>query len=1094
MKDTSTESMQQCGTAVTAISLILKRAITASESVRRELNDDVTVAHHNTVQAAMNTDNYSLNMDYEQELLQLREELHAELRKLLSTLVGEYLRHKDLIESLSRRLESLCSIEAKQVSGAPSNQPSSDLPSSFPNIHRPEDNVIAAAADAIIEDLILQHAPNLYLDLTEIQLWGKRASLPVLIGIVNRLILQYTTTELTLSEITQVLNSTITSINDLKLSFELLNSHLTRDAFRLVDISHTNLPRGKDASIIEPLCLALLYWLTELILKAKEKDSQIEAIFCADRMSDDATLKDLMMQLQVIRADNTSTLLSESALWEVEDNLECRKAELLVESCKEASVLLIEKDRYVQEINKLLMILLSILHKNSSLPCPSLNEPLLSDLVSSKLALQRIELEKQLLACSTSSVLLKKLIILHVMRHYGYSSSLDVWSVPLGPHDSQLVEREYLSAQEYSALANLHSDHSDYENKAFLMKLIAELTEDLDAAKQLLDGLSLNMCIPEIILDKTEQSTDPLYSLSDLDCFSSLDVIRKPLMILSYEESIPQIVGLKCRCGSHKGSSNRVTTLTEDLQAMILDHISDQEVSFLSATQYTARTTMKELSELIQSRLQLFKTIWEDLLEIAGKRKEILKNIKGFLSGCIDEVSSTVADSSQKLSLIVKDALLHALKLLSASPSANMDLLKIILNKLKHQLEEFEVKCMHSSCELRFDLLGETLSIESVLDEFIEKAQLQYDMVISRAYLTVTWTKLICLKECWYPRPMAEPLLIGHKAHCSSIHSAIEHFVTPIAVRQALLDTLDALALQPNTDTSLAEDDLHVSGLVISRPTPHLTASIKDSKKTASSVCSVSSTISAASSLACKVAADVLAPDASEKGYISALQMSQYAKVSNYAYSAAHSTFATDSATRTKQSTGSLMASQAVYKLGTGVKARQHDTLFNGYSEDVDTSMEHGTIHYFDENYDKLYVVKALGSLRRPEVRMLEYLFGYMKRPHHVLYWTAKALHFCDCAVYLSTNLQAIVITHCEKTICSISSRSLVAVTENPLKMHPIDKATRFLSLVLSTSNKGDLMLLFTEERGAVVFKVGLQTLVRHRNNLSRLAIVSQCE
>lgn len=77
--------------------------------------------------------------------------------------------------------------------------------------------------------------------------------------------------------------------------------------------------------------------------------------------------------------------------------------------------------------------------------------------------------------------------------------------------------------------------------------------------------------------------------------------------------------------------------------------------------------------------------------------------------------------------------------------------------------------------------------------------------------------------------------------------------------------------------------------------------------------------------------------------------------------------------------------------------------------------MEHGTIHYFDENYDKLYVVKALGSLRRPEVRMLEYLFGYMKRPHHVLYWTAKALHLCDCAVYLSANLQAIVITHCEK-------------------------------------------------------------------------------
>lgn len=173
MKDTSTESMQQCSTAITAISLILKRAITASESVHRELNDDVTVVHHNTVQAAMNTDNYSLNMDYEQELLQLREELHAELKKLLSTLVGEYLRHKDLIESLSRRLESLCSIEAKQVSGAPSNQPSSDLPSSFPNIHRPEDNVIATAADAIIEDLILQHAPNLCLDLTEIQLWGK---------------------------------------------------------------------------------------------------------------------------------------------------------------------------------------------------------------------------------------------------------------------------------------------------------------------------------------------------------------------------------------------------------------------------------------------------------------------------------------------------------------------------------------------------------------------------------------------------------------------------------------------------------------------------------------------------------------------------------------------------------------------------------------------------------------------------------------------------------------------------------------------------------------------------------------------------------
>lgn len=1091
MKGTYTESMQQCSTAITTISLILKEAINASESVHRELNDDVAIIHHNAIQAFINTDNYSLNIDYEQELLQLREELQSELKKRLKTLIGEYLRHKDLIESLSKRLEALCSIDTKQVSSALSSQPNDDIPSSVPGITQPEHNVIAAAADTIIGELMLQHIPDLCLNLVDIQLWGERDSLPALLTIVDRLTLYCTTAEVALSKVTQLLNSTINSIDDLKLSFELLNTHLTKDSLKLMNINHVNPSEKRDTDAVEPLCLALLYWLTELILKSKEKDSQIETLFRIDRVSSDVALKDLTMQLQVIQLDSTNTLLPEFVLWEVEDNLECRKTELLVESYKEASRLLTEKDRHVQEINKLLAVLLSILHRNNSPPCSSFSKSLLSELVSSKLALQRVELEKQLLACTTSLVLLKKFLILYVMHHCGYSSSLDVWSVPLGPHNKQLVEQEYLSAREYSALSNLHSDH---ENKELLMKLIAKLTEDVNAAKQLLDGLSLNICFPEIVLNKTEQPVDSLYSLLSLDCFLDLDLIRKPLMILFYEESILQITKFTRRCRGHEGSDNQVSALIEDLQAIILGYTPDQELSLLSAKQYIAKTTMKELSESIQSRFQLFKTIWNGLSEIAEQRKETMKGISSFLFACIDEVSGMVISSSQKLALIVEDALLHTLKLLSALSPTDANLLKIILNKLKHQLEEFETKCMHSTCELQFDLLGESLSIESLLDEFIEKAKCKYNVVILRESLAITWTKPICLRERCYSGSVTESLSLRHKTQCSHIQSIIEHFITPTIVRQALLDMLDALALQSNADVPLLEGDLHISGLAVDHSTPHLTTSIRDNKKNRSDVRNVSLTLSTASSLACRVAADILAPDASEKGYISALQMSQYAKISNYAHATAHSILGTNSATKTKQSTASLIASQAIHKSQTSLNARQHDTLLKGYSGDMDNLIEHGAIHYFDENYNKLYVVKSLGSLQRVEVQMLEYLFGYMKRPHHILYWIVRASHPCDCAVYLSVNLQAIVITHCEKTICSISSRSIVAVTENPLKAHPIDKITRFFPLTLSTGNKGDLMLLFTEERGAVIFKVGLQTIVRHRTNLSRLAVVSQCE
>lgn len=222
--------------------------------------------------------------------------------------------------------------------------------------------------------------------------------------------------------------------------------------------------------------------------------------------------------------------------------------------------------------------------------------------------------------------------------------------------------------------------------------------------------------------------------------------------------------------------------------------------------------------------------------------------------------------------------------------------------------------------------------------------------------------------------------------------------------------------------------------------------------------------------------------------------MSQYTKISGYAQSVAPSNGITSSMVKQKQSTAPLLASQVLHRLGIGSQAGQPSALSKKRSREVGNLVTHGAIHYFDENYKSLHVVKALAGLQRSEVQMLEYIFGYMKHPHQVLYWTGKNKHLHSCTMHISVDLQDLVILHCERVMHSISSRAIMAVTDNPLKTHHTDLMTRLFPLVLSTSGGGDLMVLFNGEREAVVFKVGLQTLIRHRNSLSRLATVSRCE
>lgn len=1098
MRKAKGECTHQCAMAVAAVSLVLKRATTASDNVHQDLLDDTAIIYHNAVQTVMNIDNYSLNMDYEKELFRLREELRSELRGLLEALTSEYLQHKNVLELLSKRLEdgrthsnlqeNMCAAEVSQAPPTLMSPLPGDLQPSPLSISQPDCQTVAAATDSIIKELMLQYSSSLPLDLD---------SLPSLFDTFVRLTSYHDTTRLELSQILQLLRYKVNNIDNLRLAFELLATNMDESPFRLKDLVQPDLLEGKDTDGTTSLGLALMYWLGELVLRLNELDNQIEIALTTDEVSRDMAIAKLTMELQVTQLDNTGTLSSKPVPWELEAKLECRRAELLVESHQQVSALLIKRNRYVQEITKMLKILMSLLRGKINKPDFPLDGSLLSDLVLLKLNLRKDEVEQQLLACSLSSSLLKKLTVLHIMHHHGYSSSLDIWSLPLEPCNGQLLEREYLSARSYVALAQSRNDHGDSD---VLTKLIAELTEDLQTTKQVMDELSLDVNIPEAISNDYGQPIDCAHSLPRLDCIPDLDLIKNPLTLLHHEASIPKLVGFMRKSGTDTGSEAQINTLIDGLQALIASYIPFQELPLSSAEQYAAKKALGTLGNSVQSRFQLFKTIWSSLLEIADKRKGIMKNVGAALSICITEVSNTVADSSQRLASVVEDSLLLVIKLLLDLSSAELDRHEDVLSKLSDHLEEIETKLMEISCNVQFDSLGESFSIEPILDELIEEAKHKHDVVVKRDRLTVTWTKPTCLGGR-YPSEIApETLLDGHSAHYAAIRSAIEHCVIPKLVRLALLHILDTLTLQSNAAVPLAEDDLHISGLATGTPASHRATRVSASTKSTlgthrtSSATPLASAMSATSSLVCKVAADVIAPDAHERGYISALQMSQYTKISGYAQSVAPSNGITSSMVKQKQSTAPLLASQVLHRLGIGGQAKQPSALSKKCSKEVGNLVKHGAIYYFDENYKSLHVIKALAGLQRSEVQMLEYIFGYMKHPHQVLYWTGKNKHPHSCTIHISVDLQDLVILHCERVMHSISSRAIMAVTDNPLKTHHTDLMTRLFPLVLSTSGGGDLMVLFNGEREAVVFKVGLQTLIRHRNSLSRLATVSRCE
>ncbi|KWX13766.1 hypothetical protein QR46_2217 [Giardia duodenalis assemblage B] len=237
MRKAKGECTHQCAMAVAAVSLVLKRATTASDNVHQDLLDDTAIIYYNAVQTVMNIDNYSLNMDYEKELFRLREELRSELRGLLEALTSEYLQHKNVLELLSKRLEdgrthsnlqeNMCAAEVSQAPPTLMSLLPGDLQPSPLSISQPDCQTVAAATDSIIKELMLQYSSSLPLDLD---------SLPSLFDTFVRLTSYHDTTRLELSQILQLLRYKVNNIDNLRLAFELLATNMDESPFRLKDL------------------------------------------------------------------------------------------------------------------------------------------------------------------------------------------------------------------------------------------------------------------------------------------------------------------------------------------------------------------------------------------------------------------------------------------------------------------------------------------------------------------------------------------------------------------------------------------------------------------------------------------------------------------------------------------------------------------------------------------------------------------------------------------------------------------------------------------------------------------------------------------
>lgn len=1084
MNKLSDGNIQQCTLSHSSVSFILQRAITASDNIHQELADDVSIIFHNALQTIHNIGSYPLDKDYEKELLCLKEELHSELKELLKALTNEYLQHKYLLDSLYKRLHnpSICSDSHRDLSIADLEQTQNtfinqQINDSNLSINGSQSNhqLVITTAETIIRELMLQHASSSSFDFNELKFWHKRNDFSTVLSLIDRLTLYQNDIELALSQATTLLSLPITSIDDFHLSFKLLTTQLDRDIFALNNSKLLHLSENHNTDETELFFSLVLYLINEVASRISEINNQIELLCSIDIISKNKQIIDLEMKIQALQVDIVQSPISQSEFYDLESQLECRKAELLIEAHKQVSTLLMEKNEYVQDLNRLLSILTSFLQGTKSVCNFAPNESLLSRLISSKLSSYKSKLEKQLSTCSTSSLRLKILVVLYAMNYSGYSSSLDLLSTPLESYDSQLIEQEYLSAHEYLLTMQLCGNNDDNITKSMLVRLIDELSKGIQNSKQLLNSISLDMCIPDEISNNIKQYIEFLHPLQESKYVSELDLVENPIKILYFEECASLLPDYSYI------NKTKVDKLIEDLQVLILNFVPRQESSLLSIEQY---------SKSVYDRIQLFKVIWNHLLEIVDRKKHTMKNVRHSLSIFINEMFNAVAESSQKLTSIAEDALLLVLKFFLDSLLTETNLQETILVKLNHDLEVFETKCMQISCRIQLESLGESLLMESFLDKLIKDTQdKSNDIIITRDCSSFIWTR----QSRFWEEPNRfknniQSLHMEHNYHYSIVESVIKHSITSNTVRVVLLNMLNMLKPQLSTNVSLSNNDLHISGLNIDYSNSHLTTSTNNNVTRTSDTqntllpSSFTSNISSTSSLACKIATDVIAPDAYAKGYVSTLQMSRYIKSSNCSQS------------QLKQKSILSLTNTSVHKLVVSNQSKKLEGLSRQCTMEPRNLTKTGAIHYFDNNYKNLYVIKTLASMQKPDIQMLEYIFGYMKYPCEVLYWTSQMTHPSNCTIHMSINIQDLLIKHREKTICSISSRSIIAVTNNPIKTHFMDDIIYLFPLIISAKTREDLMILFNEERDAVVFKIGLQTIIRHRKNLPRLIAASQCE